>query len=69
MYFAPVRFTNDLLCSAEGDSAVGRGRVLRGLHPHLRHHCEYRVSVSQGRILDYFCLLLCIVGRRSLQDY
>lgn len=37
-----------LLCSAERNSAVGHHRVLRCLHPNLRHHREYRVSVSQG---------------------
>lgn len=57
MRFHSVWITNDcsspsLLCSAEGDSAVGCGRVLRCLHPNLRHHREYCVSVSQGEILS-----------------
>lgn len=50
-----------VLCSAEGDSAVWCGRVLCCLHPNLRHHCKYRVSVSQGEFpLSACCLLLLI---------
>ncbi len=62
MCFHPVWVFNDcsfssLLCSAEGDSAVGYHRVLCRLHPNLRHHCEYCVSVSQGETLSFFLLL------------
>ena len=35
-----------LLCSAEGDSAVGCCRVLCCLHPNLCHHSEHRVPLS-----------------------
>lgn len=58
--FHSVRIINhpSALCPAEGDPAVGRDRVLCRLHPHLRHHSEYRVPVSQGESLNCFFSLL-----------
>lgn len=47
-----------LWCSADGDSALRCSCVLCCIHPDLRHHCEYRISLSQGES-PRVSLLLC----------